>query len=200
MSNFVFNEELHKYTLDGVVLPSVTQIMKPLYDFSTVNRDVLARAGAFGTAVHKTIELYLADDLDEDGLDENLYNPLLAFKAWQSDFYEYEITTSANIEVPGYHEKLKYAGTPDVETKNFLIDLKSRPVNMLTDPIQLAAYDNMTGSGGRERFVLELKQDASYVFTCVNRTKKLQTESWQRFRYLLDLHKMNEEVSRWKTK
>jgi hypothetical protein len=196
---FTFNEEYHCYELDGKPLPSVTRIIKPLYDFSAVNPDVMARAGAFGTAVHKTIELYLLDDLDEDSLDENLYNPLLAFKAWQVDNFDIDLN-GARLEHPGYHKKLNYAGTPDIESEQFVIDIKSRACNTLTDPIQLAAYDHMSGSGKRERYVLELKQDASYVFTHVNKTQKQSTDHWNRFRYLLDYYKMSKEIELWKTK
>lgn len=197
MNNFTFNEEFHCYELNGKPLPSVTRIIKPLYDFSAVHPDVLKRAGEFGTAVHKTIELYLQDDLDEDSLDENLYNPLLAFKAFQMDNFDIDLN-SARLERPGYHVKLKYAGTPDIESEQFVIDIKSRPVNLLTDPIQLAAYDHMTGSGKRYRYVLELKQDASYVFTCVNKTKKASDEAWSRFRYLLDFYHMQHQIYLWR--
>ena len=194
MSDFTFDEALHRYTLDGVVLPSVTQIMKPLYDFSAVNPDILRRAGEFGTAVHKTVELYLNDDLDEDALDSPLYGCLLAFKAWQLDNFDIDLD-GARLEQFSYHKKLKYAGTPDIETDQFIIDLKSRKCNPLNDGIQLAAYDNMTGSGKRDRYVVELNQDTSYVFT------KLPTRGmFEKFRYLLDYYKMGEEINRWKTK
>lgn len=199
MTDFIFDEATHAYTLGGIKLPSVTQIIKPLYDFSAVDPAMLKRAGEFGTAVHKTIELYIFDNLDEDELDDNLYNPLLAFKSWQSDNYDIDLT-SAIVETYGYHAKLKYAGTPDIETESMVIDLKSRPVNMLTDPIQLAAYDHMTGSGSRERYVLELKQDASYVFTLLNPTKAKSNEAWSRFRFLFDHYKSQEVINSWKTK
>lgn len=199
MSNFTFSEEHHCYELDGKPLPSVTRILKPLYDFGAVHPDVLKRAGEFGTAVHKTIELYLQDDLDEDSLDENLYNPLLAFKAWQSDNYDILDGTEI-IERPAYHAKLCYAGTPDIITQDCVIDIKSRKYSSLTDDCQLAAYDHMTGKGDRERFVLELKQDASYVFTRSNPTTTKSKQDFNRFRYLLDFYKMSKEIERWKTK
>jgi hypothetical protein len=194
--SFLFDEATHSYTLNGQRLPSVTQILKPLYDFSSVHPDVLARAAAFGTAVHKTVELYLADDLDESGLDENLEGPLMAFKAWQSDNYDILDGTEI-VERINYHAKLKYAGTPDISAPRAVIDIKSRPVNLLTDSIQLAAYDYF-GSGKRDRFVLELRQDASYVFTHLNPTKKASDIAWSRFRYLLDYHNMNTEIQKWR--
>ena len=197
MSNFTFDEEWHCYKLDGKPLPSVTRILKPLYDFSAVHPEVLKRAGDFGTAVHKTIELYLRDDLDEDVLDENLYNPLLAFKAWQADNYEFDLET-ARLEAPDYHAKLKYTGTPDIDAESFVIDLKSRKCNPAIDSLQILAYDHMTGSGKRGNYVLELKQDASYVFTALNTTDRERKANWSKFRYLLDFYNMGKEIERWK--
>lgn len=197
MSNLIFDETLHRYTLDGEVLPSVTQIIKPLYDFSAVPDGVLQRAADFGTAVHKTVELYLKDDLDEDSLDEPLYNCLLAFQAFEADHYDIFDETPV-VEQIGYHPKLKYAGIPDLAFPSRIIDIKSRKVNMFTDSIQLAAYDHMTGNGERERLVLELCDDTSYTLTCVNPTKRSGKEAWSRFRYLLDYYNMAKEIERWK--
>ena len=196
MGEFVFNEEIHRYTLDGVVLPSVTQILKPLYDFSAVNPDVLARAAAFGTAVHKTVELYLHDDLNEADLDENLRGPLNAFKQWCSDKPSLA-SGIVNIEKPGYHAKLKYAGTPDLEG-DFVADLKSRKCNPFVDALQLLMYDHMTGNGKRFHLVIELKQDGTYVQTMLNHTDKERKQNWLRCRYLLDYYNMGEELKRWK--
>jgi len=198
VSDLVFDETMHRYTLDGEVLPSVTQILKPLYDFSAIPPDVLQRAAEYGTALHKTVELYLKDDLDEGSLDDALKGPLAAFKEWQQAFSEVEDgCDNPVIETFCYHPRLKYAGTPDLAYPYSVIDIKSRPVNMLTDPIQLAAYDHF-GKGNRARYVLELKQDGTYNFTKVNPTKKSGDLAWSRFRYLLDYHKMTQEIERWK--
>ncbi len=197
MSELRFDADTHTYYLGNEKLPSVTQILKPLYDFSAVPVDVLERACRFGTAVHQTIEYYLADDLDEDSLDEPLHNCLLAFKAFQSDHYDIFEETPV-VEKPGYHPKLKYAGTPDLVFPSRAIDLKSRKVNMLTDAIQVAGYDHMTGKGNRERYVLELYQDTSYNLVRLNPTKKSGDLAWSRFRLLLDHYRNKQEIERWK--
>lgn len=198
MSDLIFDETLHRYTLDGEVLPSVTQILKPLHDFSMVPAGALQRAAEFGTAVHKTVELYLKNDLDEGSLDDALKGPLDAFKEWQQAFNEVEDDCdNPIIETFCYHPRLKYAGTPDLVYPYSVIDIKSRPVNMLTDQIQLAAYDHF-GKGNRARFVLELKQDGTYIFTRLNPTKKSSDLAWCRFRYLLDYYNATKEIERWK--
>ena len=59
-----FDPEKHEYRINGVLVPSVSQILAPLYDFSKIPRDVLERKRQIGTAIHKAIELDLLGDLD----------------------------------------------------------------------------------------------------------------------------------------
>jgi hypothetical protein len=197
MSEFVFDEEHHIYRRDGKILPSVTGIIKPLVDFSAVPYDVMERARLFGNGVHKTVELELKDDLDEDALDAPLYGCLLAFRAFRADHWDI-FEENPIAEKPGYHARLGYAGTPDLDFPSWMIEVKSRKCNPLTDAIQLILYDNMTGNGKRNHAVLELTQDASYVFTPLNQTDRKRKESWSRARYLLDYHNMSTEIRRWK--
>jgi CRISPR/Cas system-associated exonuclease Cas4 (RecB family) len=61
MSELLFDEELHSYSLDGKQLISVTQLLEkqkisPEYKF--VNREVLQKSAEKGTFVHKEIEVY----------------------------------------------------------------------------------------------------------------------------------------------
>ena len=53
-------DETHTYIYDGVILPSITQILKIKFGkkYDCVNDAVLQRASAMGTAVHKAIEEY----------------------------------------------------------------------------------------------------------------------------------------------
>jgi len=60
----VFHEESHEYFVDGVKVPSVTEILgrysrlHGLDDYADIPQDVLRRAAARGTALHKEIEEY----------------------------------------------------------------------------------------------------------------------------------------------
>jgi hypothetical protein len=193
-----FDQETHTYNLNGERLPSVTQILKPLYDFSAVPPDVLRRAAEFGTAVHKAVELYLKDDLDEQSLDPALVGPLTAFKVFLMD-HPALAEQQPIIEIPIYHKRLKYAGTPDLVYPYDDIDIKSRPFSESTDPLQLAAYGaavedfHFRCKAKRGAWVLELKQDGTYTFT--NAVRK---DAFKKFRYLLDYYKMGEEIARWR--
>lgn len=196
MPDFRFCESSHTYTLNGVRLASVTEIIDGALNlYAGVPRELMERAQQFGRAVHKTVELYLLDDLDEPSLDDGLRGPLEAFKRWQDGYPHF--CQGARIEQPGYHKRLKFAGTPDIEGCA-VIDIKSRKVNMLADPMQCAGYDHMTGDGKRERYCLELRQDGKPIFTRLNPTKKSGDEAWSRFRFLHDLHNSKMEVERWK--
>lgn len=198
MSNFVFDEGRHVYTLNGAVLPGVTTVIdNGLQPYAGVPRELLERAARFGTAMHLMVKYYLAEELDEDDLDPPLAGCLDGFKRFIND-YRHFFDEAVEIEKPGYHPKLKYAGTPDLDFQSRLIDLKSRETNMLTDSIQTAAYDHMTGKGDRERYVLELHQDGSYKLVRLNPTKKSSDLAWSRFRYLLDYYNMGKEISKWK--
>ena len=55
-----FEEERHLYCLNGLEVPSVTTLMKPLSSdfYSTVDPEVLNKAAKRGTAIHNAVENY----------------------------------------------------------------------------------------------------------------------------------------------
>ena len=63
---FTFDPIEHIYRFDGQRVPSVTQILEPLIDYSGVPNGVLQYAADRGTAVHLATEFYDDGDLDED--------------------------------------------------------------------------------------------------------------------------------------
>jgi len=138
-----FNAEQHEYRLDGLVLPSVTQVLAELsariYRF--VNSADMVRTAHFGTAVHAVIKLEHAGELDEDALDDQL-RPYLAkwrqFRA-QSGF---EVHLG---EQQVLSRKYGYAGTLDLFGKlngrYALIDAKRTAGVPRTAGPQTAAYE-----------------------------------------------------------
>ena len=56
-----FEEKQHQYWLDGMQIPSVSEIMKPLSaaQYQEVDQEVLNKAAHRGTAVHTAIETYV---------------------------------------------------------------------------------------------------------------------------------------------
>ena len=63
-----FIEDGHIYLCDGVIVPSVTQILKMRFGdkYSRVNEATLTAAAEKGTAVHKAIEDYCKDGTESD--------------------------------------------------------------------------------------------------------------------------------------
>lgn len=66
MSGLTFDATLHRYTLDDVVVPSVTGILKAsgLIDFSGIPDSILEAARVRGTTVHQAIAYFNDGDLD----------------------------------------------------------------------------------------------------------------------------------------
>lgn len=63
-----FDEDTHTYIYDGVILPSVTQLLKKQFPdkYAGVTDAVLKRAAERGTQAHKAIEIYCTKG-DDDG-------------------------------------------------------------------------------------------------------------------------------------
>src|SRR3990167_7185404 len=142
-----FEAEGHRYWLeyeDGTTedIPSVSDILKPLENYSMADAELLDRACEYGTNIHKAIELWLTGVIDEDSLDDGLKKPLAGFKGW---FRPYTMSNAQfEVEERRYHPKLKYAGTIDLHIADeALIDYKTRKFNAIVDPVRLAAYKGL---------------------------------------------------------
>jgi hypothetical protein len=141
-----FEESTHTYTVDGVVRPSVTQVLSLLHDWSVVDPDVLARAQQFGTHVHDATALYDQRDLAEDLLHPDLKGCL---EAWKRFRREREPVVEA-VELQLYSEKYGYPGRCDRIVKisrkgkstpqRVVLDIKTGDQLMDSVDLQLAAY------------------------------------------------------------
>ena len=62
-------DETHTYLYDGVVIPSITQLLKVKFGnkYNGISKETLERAAVQGTAVHKAIE-----DYEQDKTESNL--------------------------------------------------------------------------------------------------------------------------------
>lgn len=60
-------DDTHTYLYDGIILPSVTQILSCKYpnDYANVPKYTLQKAGERGTAVHKSIEVFNRTGYDD---------------------------------------------------------------------------------------------------------------------------------------
>lgn len=164
--------EAHVYTLNGLAMPSVTTIMKPmsmmLYD--GVPLQAMSEAADRGTRAHEQISnsvLYGVIETDDDT------KPYIdAFKLFD-DMYSPKWLAS---EMMVYHLTLRYAGTidllayitPDDDTGIDVIDLKTTAsFHRVMLSTQVSAYAEALKSHGipvRNRYGLQLLKNGSFRF------------------------------------
>jgi hypothetical protein len=70
--SFVFDEQTHAYSVNGICVPSVTRIIDHagLVSFDAVRKDILERKSEIGTMVHLATHYYDEGQLDWDSLDD----------------------------------------------------------------------------------------------------------------------------------
>lgn len=163
-----FEEKAHQYKLNGLVLPSVTTIMKPLSEdvYGSIDEQVLNRAAQRGTAVHNAIENYIKFGIEDIPPEHEGY-----FKAFLKWFEEHNVVPYGT-EIKLYHKGLMYAGTADmaasVDGIDTLVDFKtSASVSKMLGGVQLEAYDRALASHDSEmkfgqKLILHLKKDGKY--------------------------------------
>jgi hypothetical protein len=138
-----FDEATHTYRVGGEVIPNVTRIIDPLYDWMHVPEDRLARKGLLGQAVHKATELYDKDTLDWATVSDEVAGYL---EAWMKLRRELQIYVWPDLrEKIVFDPVMGFAGTMDVEcmfpadTSIVIADIKSGDPNP-AHGVQTAAY------------------------------------------------------------
>lgn len=187
-----FDPQTHTYTLDGRRLPSVTEVLAPLIDYSRVPPDVLERARVFGQHVHEACDLFNRDELEWSSLDPALVPYVEAWKRFIDESGAVAIASESRV----YHKALGYAGTPDVVLawrKSLVIpDIKSTAVVPPTVGPQTSAYAKAYQSmhGGREpaRYCIQLRADGTYSSFIRN-----DPADWSIFVSALNCHKFKEK-------
>lgn len=109
-SGLMFDEESHVYTLRGLQLPSVTQIMKPLNAmiYNGVPDQMMMVAADRGTRAHSQVEAIVKYGVVEADEDTEPY--VNAFQDFQKMFSPVWIAS----EYKTYHKNLRYAGMIDL--------------------------------------------------------------------------------------
>ena len=91
-------EDEHLYLVDGIIVPSITELLKVKFGkkYSGVDKETLQRAAAAGTAVHEAIERYCVDgEISE--LPE-VRNFVFLMKQFKFDVVENEVPVILFIE------------------------------------------------------------------------------------------------------
>jgi ATP-dependent exoDNAse (exonuclease V) beta subunit len=160
-----FNAEEHQYTVDGILFPSVTQVLKIANEFDKIDKQTLSKAAKFGTAVHKMTELYDLGVLNMETVAVVLLPYLDGWKKFLSDTNFKPLEIECRIA-----SKLGYAGTFDrlgyLDNKLTLVDIKTGSTLQRSTALQLAAYkhayEEIYKKKIQQRIAIQLKP-CSYV-------------------------------------
>lgn len=141
MYDLQFIPESHTYLVDGIIRPSVSQILQTtgISDISGIPPEVLEKARMFGSSVHKFCELSDKGELEQYEVQPEVMPCLMAWENFKTE-NKVEI-----IEVEkAYYCALGYCGTIDrlakVDGKLTVIDIKTSSTVQKSAAIQLAAY------------------------------------------------------------
>lgn len=138
-----FDEPSHTYRLDGRVVPSVTQILKRVYPnvYSSIPPTVLDRKARLGTAVHRTIELWIKGVLDEASVHAEVRPYLDSFLGW----WDGVRVVGCQVEKQLYSQA-GYAMTRDffgeIDGQAWLIDWKITATRVPTHDLQITGYNH----------------------------------------------------------
>ena len=167
-----FDEQKHKYSVNGKVIPSVSEIIGPItYSNFRVQQNVVDQAAHRGTMAHSLTALYDLGVLE----DESSLSPDEAFylKAWRDFCHDYKPDWQY-IELPLACRT--FAGTVDrigiIDGQLAIVDIKTTSsmdrVHKVALACQLAGYwdlcqlNEMDAKYWNSKGV-QLKKDGSYV-------------------------------------
>lgn len=167
-----FNAENHTYMVDGVAMPSVSDIIRPVTNmtYGSIPKFILAQAQDKGTTIHTMMQAY-----DELGLlpntDNEYYDYMKAYVDFQRDNF-IDALEYVGSELRVYDDTIGYCGTVDKlywdnESGEYVIlDIKtgskSNPKSWM---LQMDAYIMAIERETREccnAKVLWLKNDGTY--------------------------------------
>ena len=162
-----FEDKTHTYRLNGMVIPSVSEIMEPLSNekYKGISESTLNKAAEKGTAVHNSIENYIKFEIDDVPPEHRGYFD--AFLEWWETYHP-EVVGS---EIKTYHKLLRYGGTVDIlvyiDGVLTLVDIKTTSaLSDMTCGVQLEGYSQALKSHGivvERKIILHLKKDGKYA-------------------------------------
>jgi hypothetical protein len=194
-----YNDELHEYRWNGVIVPSTTQVINEFikvningqpyhinrFTGNVISSYVMEEAAQKGSDLHYGCELILQGGLNWDCLDDEYVAPLQQFEKWLKQFN----IDPMYVETRFYHPKMGYCGTIDIiafiDKCLSFIDIKTGECS--TVDIQLSAYEQGWCAenkyyGKTARYALWLHKDGSQP-----KFEKMKHDSFEDFKALLKL-------------
>lgn len=170
MATATFRPTGHIYEQDGVIVPSVTQVLTlaGIDDVSHIPLHFLERAAAVGTAVHEACEFLDQDDLDLDSLDPLIVGYVLGYQKFKEEcsFVPHVIERRGVSESS---EGLRYGFCVDrlgtLDGKPVLVDIKTSSKPSPSWAVQTAAYAEATNFAENPegvRLIVHVAKDGGY--------------------------------------
>jgi hypothetical protein len=187
--NIEFEEESHTYRVNGVIFPSVTQVLEEvqIIDYRQIPWETREMALKRGSRVHRMTEFYDQDDLDESAVHPSLEGYLIGWQRFRAQ-HEVGRLPITHIEHRGAHVA-GYAGTVDrVFNGKVLADIKCGAAPWWVR-IQLASYTEMLYASGTEvqqRICVELPGNGTFRVIPIPRLR--QREDFNSFMAALRVH------------
>jgi len=186
--DLTFDEAAHVYRAGGVVVPSVTQVLSPLVDFSGVPEHILEAKRQLGQEVHFACQLDDEDDLDESSVAHHVAPYLAAWRAFKRDTGAQVLMNERRVFDP----LLLFAGTLDrvvrLNSHHWLIDLKTCISCPIAVGPQTAAYLRALAEPEvTHRGALRLRPDGTYRLDALTDPK-----DWACFMACLTLQRFKE--------
>lgn len=199
MSHVDFDPRDHTYRLDGKLVPSVTQVLAPLIDYSAVPQDILEAARDFGQAVH------LACDLDRRGILDvhTLDAALLPYVEAEARF----MRESGFVVIASEHRMIsramRLAGTLDLagmlRGSEVIIDRKVTADVPPTVGPQTAAYEELyresRGGMRRKRYCLRLMPNKYQLVPLTDSSDYMIFRSALNLKHWTEKHGINKKAA-----
>lgn len=154
----------HTYTLDGRVLPSVTQVLEGvgIIDYDHIPNDTRQAALQRGSDVHTITHFDDEGDLDEASVEPHLAGYLAGWRKFRLETEVGRMPITA-MEHQMFHVEHWYAGTLDREFGGkVIVDIKTGEAPWWVR-IQLAAYRELRkNTEAIHRLAVELHKDGTY--------------------------------------
>lgn len=160
-----FDDRTHTYSLRGLVIPSVTQVMGGVNQFLGLDEEMLRTAQERGTAVHQATVLW---DRGEPFTARADLDPYL--NAWLKFLDDVGFEPVA-IEQVVHHPRHRYAGTLDrvgaIAGVMSVLEIKTSAILNPITALQLAAYKEAYNAGrpperAKGRYAVQLRKDGTY--------------------------------------
>lgn len=144
-----FEPEGHVYRFQGQIVPSVTQVLKPIENWDFLDDEAKAFYSERGTEVHRTTALNDLDDLVEDSVDPDIVGYLHSWRKLLAN----EDLKILSVEEQVYHPLLRVAGTMDrrmlIKRRHGVLDIKAG-VKLPSHGVQTHGYKRLFNHGRKK--------------------------------------------------